>query len=56
MVWRGDFQTYVSHVAFRDLKKIYFVSKFWPQHRDAKLGVSADIFRNYDVEYGEARS
>ena len=29
------------------------MSKFWPQHRGAELGVSADIFGNYDVVYGE---
>ena len=31
----------------------YFVSKFWPQHRGAELGVPADIFGNYDVPYVE---
>ena len=30
-----------------------FVSKFWSQHRGAELGVSADIFGNYDVVYEE---
>ena len=30
-----------------------FVSKFWPQDRDAELGVSADIFGNCDVPYEE---
>ena len=29
------------------------MSKFGPQHRGAELGVSADIFGNYDVPYGE---
>ena len=31
----------------------YFVSIFWPQHRGAELGVSADIFGNYNVPYEE---
>ena len=28
------------------------MSKFWPRHRGAELGVSTDIFGNYDVPYG----
>ena len=33
-------------------KNNYFVSKFWPQH-GGSLGVSEDIFGNYDVPYEE---
>ena len=51
--WKVDFKTYFLHVALRDFSKNYFVRKFWPQYRGAELGVSADIFRNYDVSYGE---
>ena len=29
------------------------MSTFWPQHRGAELGMSADIFGNYDVPYEE---
>ena len=29
------------------------MSKVWPQHRGAELGVSADICGNYDVPYEE---
>ena len=29
------------------------MSKVWPQHRGAELGVSADIFGNYNVPYEE---
>ena len=29
------------------------MSKFWPQHRGTELGVSADIFGNYDLPYEE---
>ena len=49
-----NFQMYFWHVALRDVKKKKnFVSKFWPQHRGTELGVSADIFGNYDVVYRE---
>ena len=43
----------MQKIALRDLKKKKFMSKFWPQHRGAELGVSVDIFGNYDVPYGE---
>ena len=33
------------------VKEIFFMSKFWPQHHGAEIGVSADIFGNYDVPY-----
>ena len=31
------------------------MSKFWPQHRGAELGVSVDIFGNYDVYTGNVQ-
>ena len=44
---------YFLHIALRDFEKEYFVSTFWPQHSGAELGVSADIFGNYDVPHHE---
>ena len=39
-----DFQMYFLHVALRDLKNIYIVSKFRSQHRSAELGCQQIFF------------